>query len=116
MNTELGTGNFVISPERGALFLPEIEKVTNLHYCKNHVFQLGFYKSFKGMLYEKIFEEFISNVIDDGEFEIRIKKLCSGEIDKIDSVFNYNFVDDELHRLHFILQKEIIDGQVYFLG
>ena len=30
MNLELGTGNFVVHPERGALFTPEVEKITIL--------------------------------------------------------------------------------------
>lgn len=42
MNLELGTGNFVVHPERGALFTPEVEKITNLHYCKKLCLRIGF--------------------------------------------------------------------------
>lgn len=34
----------------------------------------------------------------------------------MDRVFDYNFEDgEELRRLHFIIQKELIDGEIYFL-
>lgn len=35
----------------------------------------------------------------------------------MDRVFDYNFEDgEELRRLHFIIQKELIDGEIYFLA
>ncbi len=117
MNIEFGTGNFVISPERGTLFTPEVENVANIHHCKNYVSQLGFYKSFDDVTSEEIFEEFRSNIIDNGEYDEDIKKLYSGEIDKMDHTFDYNFAEgEELRRMHYILQKEIIDGDIYFIG
>ncbi|MCI6994222.1 MAG: hypothetical protein MR875_05120 [Methanobrevibacter sp.] len=42
--------------------------------------------------------------------------LFAGKLDKMDRVFDYNFEDgEELRRLHFIIQKELIDGEIYFL-
>lgn len=42
--------------------------------------------------------------------------LFAGKLDKMDRVFDYNFEDgEELRRLHFIIQKELIDGDIYFL-
>ena len=42
--------------------------------------------------------------------------LFDGKLDKMDRVFDYNFEDgEELRRLHFIIQKELIDGEIYFL-
>ena len=42
--------------------------------------------------------------------------LFAGKLDKMDRVFDYNFEDGkELRRLHFIIQKELIDGEIYFL-
>lgn len=116
MNLELGTGNFVVHPERGALFTPEVEKITNLHYCKNYVSELDFHKYFDGVHFMKIFEEFWSKVVDNGDFSDEIAMLFAGKLDKMDRVFDYNFEDgEELRRLHFIIQKELIDGEIYFL-
>ncbi|WP_294007319.1 hypothetical protein [uncultured Methanobrevibacter sp.] len=58
MNLELGTGNFVVHPERGALFTPEVEKITNLHYCKNYVSELAFHKYFDGVHFMKFLKNF----------------------------------------------------------
>ena len=42
--------------------------------------------------------------------------LFAGKLDKMDRVFDYNFEDgEELRRLHFIIQKELIDGEICFL-
>ena len=42
--------------------------------------------------------------------------LFAGKLDKMDRFFDYNFEDgEELRRLHFIIQKELIDGEIYFL-
>lgn len=42
--------------------------------------------------------------------------LFACKLDKMDRVFDYNFEDgEELRRLHFIIQKELIDGEIYFL-
>lgn len=117
MNLEFGTGNFVVHPERGALFTPEVENITNLHYCKNYVSELSFHKYFDGVHFMKIFEEFWKKVVDYDKYSDSITKLFAGEIDKMDTVLDYNFEDgEELRRLHFIFQKEIIDGEIYFLA
>lgn len=43
--------------------------------------------------------------------------LFACKLDKMDRVFDYNFEDgEELRRLHFIIQKELIDGEIYFLA
>lgn len=116
MNMQFETGNYVVSPERGTMFTKEAEKVANLHYCKDYVSELGFHKDFNGVSEEEIMKEFNSRVLDDGTYEKLYNKVLSDELDKMDYTFDYQYDDNDIRRLHFILQKDIIDGEVYFVA
>lgn len=116
MNMQFETGNYVVSPERGTMFTKEAEKVANIHYCKDYVSELGFHKDFNGVSEEEIMKEFNSRVLDDGTYEKLYNKVLSDELDKMDYTFDYQYDDNDIRRLHFILQKDIIDGEVYFVA
>ncbi len=116
MNCQFGTGNFIISPYRGTFITREAANVTNLNFCKDLTSELNL-KSFQNYDSETTSKEFGKKIKDDGEYNVQIEKLYNGEIDKIDFDFDYNYEEGEpLHRLHFILQKEIIDEDIYFIG
>lgn len=116
LNMQFGTGNYVVSPERGTMFTKEAEEVANLHYCKDYVHDLGFHKDFNGVSEEEIMKEFNSRVLDDGTYEELYGKVLAGELDKMDYTFDYQYDEGDIRKLHFILQKEVIDDDIYFVA